>query len=141
MTSVDQLLGKHELKKTALRRQLLQELMNSKAPLTQADLLERLGRKLETVDRVSVYRNLLQLKQFGLVHEVKANHYVVCAHECSTHPHLILACKNCQQHDEVKDHAQIGHAIKALRQFEFFSQEGPLFIVGVCTRCGSKGGL
>ncbi len=134
-TDLDVLLVNHGLKKTQLRRVLLAELLATQSPLTQADLLTRLNERNEAFDRVSVYRNLLQMKERGLVHEVSVNHYVACEHKCEKHPHVLLYCQTCERHQEIKDHHRIQGLIKAVSGFKFFSDDQPLFIRGVCDTC------
>ncbi|HRO66202.1 MAG TPA: transcriptional repressor [Pseudobdellovibrionaceae bacterium] len=128
-------MDKHSLRKTPLKREIVASLLNSKGPLSQADLIEALGATFENVDRVSVYRNLNQLKSVGLVHEVDVNSYVCCSHECDAHPHLLLFCLRCHRHQEVKDHRRIETLMDALGEFRFFGESQPLFLRGVCSSC------
>lgn len=131
----ERLLEKHSLRKTQLKKEILGVLLRSKKPLSQADLLVELGERLDSVDRVSVYRNLNQMKEVGLVHEVDMNSYVCCSHECDEHPHLLFFCQTCHRHQEVKDHAQIDTLMKTLSGFGFFGVNKPLFLKGVCSDC------
>jgi Fe2+ or Zn2+ uptake regulation protein len=134
---IDVLLEKHGLKKTELRRAILSVLSKRQEPLDQADLLLSLSKTLDRVDRVSVYRNLLQLKEAGVLHEVDSNHYVFCSHECSSHAHLLFFCQKCHKHQEVKDHAKIADVMSALAALRFFGKTEPIFLKGVCTTCSA----
>lgn len=132
---VDSIIDKLGLKKTVLRRQILLAFMDSGKTLTQADLIDVLTKKLDAVDRVSIYRNLVQLKEAGVVHEVELNSYVFCSHECEDHAHILLLCQKCHKHQEVKDHDRIGSFMTALGDFRFFGKKNPIFLRGLCTKC------
>ena len=135
MNQIDAVLEKHELKKTPLRRKILKAFVNAKASMSQADLIQSLSRNENQIDRVSVYRNLSQLKDAGVLHEVEINNYIFCSHECEKHAHLLLFCQACGKHMEIKDHARIDQFMKAVGQLDFFSQRNPIFLRGVCTAC------
>ena len=134
---VDQILEKHELKKTALRKRLITAFMDAKGSMSQGDVIGALEKE-QDVDRVSVYRNLLQLKEAGVLHEIEANTYVFCSHECEQHAHLLLFCQSCHRHQEIKDHERIDHLMDTLKAFRFFSVNRPLFLRGVCAGCGGN---
>ncbi|MBX3035244.1 MAG: transcriptional repressor [Bdellovibrionaceae bacterium] len=134
-TRSDRLLEKHGLKKTPLRRLMLDVLSSASVPLSQADLIESLLSRVKNVDRVSVYRNLGQLKAAGLVHEVDTNSYIGCQHECEKHPHVLLYCQRCHKHREIKDHDGIRSMMEALGRMRFFGKSEPLFLKGTCSAC------
>ncbi|MEN0060032.1 MAG: transcriptional repressor [Bdellovibrio sp.] len=131
----DHLLTAFDLKKTPLRRGLLQEFLKSKEALTQGDLLQRLAQKLESVDRVTLYRNLSQFKELGIIHEVSVNSYIFCEHNCDKHPHLLLFCQTCHRHEEVSDHTKIQSVLEALNRLRFFSTRESVSIKGLCSTC------
>ena len=132
---INLVLEKHGLKKTALRRSILSAFVAAKAPLSQAALIEALSRNQDGVDRVSVYRNLIHLKEAGVLHEVDSNNYVFCSHECESHAHLLLFCQKCHKHQEIKDHGRITQFMSAIGGFRFFGKEQPIFLRGVCSGC------
>lgn len=137
-TSLDPLLDKAGLKKTNLRRRLLSAFLTADGSLSQADLLKIMAHAGEAADRVSLYRNLAQLKASGLIHEVEPNTYVHCRHRCSKHSHLLLFCQNCQRHVEVHNHNQTTQVLESLRSLHFFGTETPLSIRGVCQTCAKN---
>lgn len=134
----DQVLKRHSLKKTALRRSILLAFLKAKGPLTQADLIETLSDLIATFDRVSVYRNLAHLKEAGILHELETNKYVFCSHECDSHGHLLLYCLRCQKHQEITDHPSIAQLMTAVGRFGFFSKGRSLFLKGVCSSCSPR---
>ena len=132
---IDSVLSKHQLKKTALRRNILSVFLDHKRSLTQAEIITALSNADNIVDRVSIYRNLANLKDAGILHEVDANHYVFCSHECEAHAHLLLFCQQCHKHQEIKDHERITHFMSAVGIFRFFGKQRPIFLRGVCSSC------
>ena len=132
---IDSVLEKNGLKKTLLRRNILLAFSEAKKPLTQADLIAVLSSDTGSVDRVSVYRNLSNLKEAGVLHEVDANNYVFCSHECEEHAHLLLFCQKCNKHQEIKDHDRISSFMSALSGLRFFGKQEPIFLKGTCTSC------
>lgn len=132
------LLQKFEFKKTPLRIAILEILYKAVSPLSQAELLLKLTDFKINVDRVSVYRNLNQLKSVGLIHEVDLNSYVLCSHDCEEHAHLLLFCQKCHKHQEIKDHAIIKKFLTELEGFHFLSSQTALYIKGVCKSCELK---
>lgn len=132
------LLEHAELKKTSLRTELLQLLIESKTPKSQVEIIQALSKKMTSVDRVTIYRNLKQLKDKGLVHEVDVNQYIFCEHDCDQHAHLLLFCTQCQKHEEIRDHKKINVFMKGLKEFSFFSSENPISLRGTCLSCQSQ---
>ena len=132
---IDRILDKHSLKKTKLRRHLLLVFAEAKRSLTQAELISELSIKNDNIDRISIYRNLSTLKNAGVLHEVDANNYVFCSHECDDHIHLLFFCQKCHKHQEIKDLEKISNFMSVLRGFRFFSKKQPIFLRGVCTSC------
>src|ERR1700722_2043208 len=91
------------LRKTALRIALIEIFANPRAH-SQKELVEALEKKgLNGIDRVSIYRNLHQFLEAGIVHEVAANSYVSCQHlsDVEQESHLVLFCSKCKRHEEV----------------------------------------
>lgn len=135
---IDALFAESKLKKTSLRTELLGVLMSSKSPMSQVEILQKLGQRLESVDRVTVYRNLKQFREKGLVHELDVNQYIFCEHDCHEHAHLLFFCTQCQRHTEVRDHQKIDSFLKILQDFRFFSSQEPLSLRGTCKHCSSE---
>ncbi len=133
--AIDQLLEKFELKKTDIRRRILQIFFNQSDSLTQADLIQKMSKNSQAPDRISLYRNLNQMKEVGLIHEVDVNQYVACTHDCSSHPHILLFCKNCHRYSEIVDHKQVNQLMKSIAQFQFFNLQSSVSLKGTCLKC------
>ncbi|HPI39979.1 MAG TPA: transcriptional repressor [Pseudobdellovibrionaceae bacterium] len=134
-TKSEQLLTRFSLKKTDLRLSLLDLFLKEKRSYTQAEILEHLEKRKQSVDRVSVYRNLNQLKAAGIVHEIENNKYVGCNHDCEKHAHVLLYCLSCEKHSEVKDHEKLNQFFKAIENFHFLSPSQAVFLKGLCQAC------
>lgn len=137
--SVDRLLLKHGLRRTPLRLNLLSALARKSQPVGQGEILALLEKKLPTVDRVSVYRNLRQLKTAGVIHEVHTNQYVLCGHECARHAHVLLFCELCHRFAEPTNHRHLESFFAAAESWRFFDSAKPVFLQGTCRTCTSAG--
>lgn len=138
LQKIDSVLEQHSLKKTPLRRSILLAFVEARISLSQADLIEAISKDQEQVDRVSIYRNLVHLKDAGVVHEVDANNYVFCSHDCDSHGHLLLFCQQCHRYQEITDHGQIHAVNDVLGKFKFFGMDEPIFLRGVCLQCSTE---
>jgi Fe2+ or Zn2+ uptake regulation protein len=123
------------LRKTDLRLEMLKFILRHPAPFTQGELLLHLEKVMHSVDRVTVYRNLHQFCELQLLHEVAANTYVGCTHQCAQHPHVLLFCERCRKHTEIRDHSRLKNLLKALEEVRFFGSSLPLSLKGICKEC------
>lgn len=97
----DQLLEKHNLKKTAPRFSVLEVLSKRDVATSQPNLEEILGKE---VDRVTLYRILKTFEEKGIIHKIiDANgtaNYAVCHSSCTEHQHrdehLHFNCSICK---------------------------------------------
>jgi Fe2+ or Zn2+ uptake regulation protein len=131
------LLNRFSLKKTDLRISLIELFLKERRSYSQAEIIEDLEKRSGSVDRVSIYRNLNQLKAAGIVHEIESNKYVSCSHDCEKHAHVLLYCQSCEKHNEVKDHEKLNTFFKAMGGFQFLSASRAVFLKGVCQACAS----
>jgi Fur family ferric uptake transcriptional regulator len=100
--SFEELLLKHDLKRTKPRLSVLNILSSRKAAMSQPDLEGILGME---VDRVTLYRVLKAFEEKGIIHKIidlsgTAN-YAICSELCSVHEHhdnhVHFNCKVCNQ--------------------------------------------
>lgn len=133
----EQLLNRFSLKKTDLRINLIELFLKERRSFSQAEIIEDLEKRNGAVDRVSIYRNLNQLKTAGIVHEIESNKYVSCSHDCEKHAHVLLYCQSCEKHNEIKDHEKLTTFFKAMGGFQFLSPNRAVFLKGVCQSCAS----
>lgn len=84
----NELLEKHQLKKTVPRLSVLSILKASNAAVSQPELETILGKE---IDRVTLYRTLTTFEEKGIIHKIldlkgTAN-YAFCSSSCNKHQH------------------------------------------------------
>ncbi|MFN8845462.1 MAG: Fur family transcriptional regulator [Bdellovibrionales bacterium] len=134
-TKSEQLLNRYSLKKTELRLKLIEIFLQDKRSFSQGEIIELMEKNNQAADRVSVYRNLNQLKLAGIIHEIESNKYVSCSHDCEKHAHVLLYCQSCEKHTEIKDHDKLTRFFEALGGFQFLSPSRAVFLKGICQPC------
>lgn len=88
LKNFEEILEKHDLKKTKPRISVLEILTDRKSATSQPDLELVLGKD---VDRVTLYRVLKTFEEKGIIHKIidlngTAN-YAVCSSSCTEHQH------------------------------------------------------
>lgn len=132
----DNLLEKHNLKKTAPRNSVLEILSKREVATSQPDLEHIIGKD---VDRVTLYRILKTFEEKGIIHKIidingTAN-YAFCHGECSEHhhqdEHIHFNCTECLGVYCIND-----VSIPAIQLPEGFKANAISMVVsGVCARC------
>ena len=129
---------------TPLRRQVLDLVLQSDAPVGAYALLDRLKAARPGAAPPTVYRALDFLLEHGLIHKVeRLNAFIGCtdaghghAHDHG-HPHQFLICRSCGATAEIADHA-VSHAIESAAQRAGFRlAEATVEIEGTCARCAA----
>ncbi|HMG07270.1 MAG TPA: transcriptional repressor [Mucilaginibacter sp.] len=134
----EELLNKHQLKKTGPRLRVL-SMMSSKTTATSQPDLESI---MNDIDRVTLYRILSAFEEKGIIHKVfdldgTAN-YAMCASNCEEfhhhdeHLHFnCIHCKNVYCLDDVQ--------MPALSVPPGFMIEGvTIYAAGLCPKCSKK---
>jgi len=135
LISAERILTRLNLKSTPLRLNILDVFLKTKKSLTQKDIVRALEKKLGSVDRISIYRNVLILKKAGFLHQLEDNQYIACQHQCDRHAHILLFCLDCKRYQEVSDHALVKDFVSMIRESHFFSKDSSLTLQGVCENC------
>jgi Fur family zinc uptake transcriptional regulator len=127
---------------TPLRRQVLDLVLRSDAPVGAYALLDRLKVGRPGAAPPTVYRALDFLLEHGLIHKVeRLNAFIGCtdaghAHD-HAHPHQFLICRSCGATAEIADHA-VSHAIEsAAARAGFALAQATVEIEGTCARCAA----
>ncbi len=129
---------------TPLRRQVLDLVLQSDAPVGAYALLDRLKADRPGAAPPTVYRALDFLLEHGLIHKVeRLNAFIGCAeaghghaHD-HAHPHQFLICRTCGATAEIADHA-VSHAIEsAAARAGFTPGRITVEIEGTCARCAA----
>ncbi|MGF7079678.1 Fur family transcriptional regulator [Mucilaginibacter sp. UYCu711] len=134
----EELLNKHQLKKTAPRLRVL-SMMSSKTSATSQPDLEEV---MSDVDRVTLYRILTAFEEKGIIHKVfdlngTAN-YALCASNCEENHHHdehlhfnCVECKNVYCLDDMH--------LPKLEVPQGFTTDGvTVYATGTCPKCNKK---
>jgi Fur family zinc uptake transcriptional regulator len=121
---------------TELRRQVLELVWRSHAPVGAYRLMELLGRQRGAVAPPTVYRALDFLVQHGLVHRIESlNAFVGCHSPAASHRASFLICRACGQAVEFDDPDLAGTLDRRLAAADFSLDEARIEIVGTCSQC------
>lgn len=135
---------------TALRRQVLALVMDSKQPVGAYALLDQLKAQRAGAAPPTVYRALDFLLEQGLIHKVeRLNAFVGCADaldhpaDCGCeaahdHPHQFLICRTCGATREISDPAVARALEGATRRLGFHVSRATVEIEGLCEGCYSR---
>lgn len=121
---------------TALRRQVLEIIWQSHAPIGAYDILDALRKDRHSAQPPTVYRALDFLLAQGLVHRVASlNAYVGCTAPGRRHGAQMLICERCGTVAELED-SHIGDTVaSAARSVGFRINSQAVEVVGTCREC------
>ncbi|AFC25771.1 Fur family transcriptional regulator [Saprospira grandis] len=137
MSTPLQLLKKHKIRNTAIRRAILQVFIQKDYALSHAQIEKALDGQF---DRVTLYRNLKTFEQNGLIHRI--------ASEQESIQYALCQDSNCQNHKHSDDHLHF-RCTKCERTFclnhnpipnielpqGFTAQEQQILLIGQCPNC------
>jgi Fur family zinc uptake transcriptional regulator len=127
---------------TPLRRQVLDLVLQSEAPVGAYALLDRLKADRPGAAPPTVYRALDFLLEHGLIHKVeRLNAFIGCtgavhAHDHG-HPHQFLICRTCGATAEIADRAVWQAIESAAARAGFTLARATVEIEGTCARCAA----
>ncbi|TWR25879.1 transcriptional repressor [Mucilaginibacter pallidiroseus] len=134
----EDLLDKHQLKKTAPRLRVLSMMYSKNTATSQPDLES----VMHDIDRVTLYRILNVFEEKGIIHKVfdlngTAN-YAICHSNCGAHKHhdehVHFNCTNCKNVYCLNE-----LTLPALNLPGGFKAEGfTLYASGLCSKCSKK---
>ncbi len=136
LKQAETLCGERDANLTPLRRQVLEIIWESHAPLGAYDVLERMNAGGERNAPPTVYRALDFLLKHGLIHRIESlNAFVGCATPTDAHEAQFFICRNCGAVAEAHSE-KIGEAIEASAIQAGFEVETPMVeIRGQCPEC------
>jgi len=98
--NANELLQQHEVKKTLSRVALIRTLIDSKIPLSENEIRERMR---DQYDRITFYRNVQTLSDSGIIHRIVIDNTLVkyalnCCEQGHKHrvDHVHFYCKGCK---------------------------------------------
>lgn len=144
---IENLLKKHQLRNTEIRRKILDMFLSSAHAISYSDIEQQLSPEF---DRVSVYRTLKMFEEQRLIHRILNDsggvNYAICRpetchdHEHSqtanphlhTHEHLHFKCEVCkhtfclEEHNVPKIQLPAGYTLNNCQ----------ILVSGTCPKCG-----
>lgn len=136
LAEAEQLCLKRDTRLTALRRRVLEIILDSRTPLGAYDILDVLREDGRRGAPPTVYRALDFLLEQGLIHRLASlNVFVGCHHPTENHGGQFLICKNCGKVNELDSQTleQTIHDQAARCDFQVQSQM--VEILGRCSDC------
>ncbi|MCG8330032.1 MAG: transcriptional repressor [Chitinophagales bacterium] len=130
-------LEKHHLRKTNMRREVLELFLQSKGKaLSNRDIEQA----LKSADRITLYRTLKTFEEKGLIHQAVDNSgtakYALCRDDCTVHEHhhehAHFHCTNCDE--TICLEGAINPQVKV--PTGFVVEQTHLVLEGVCEKCG-----
>ncbi|ASB48838.1 Fur family transcriptional regulator [Alkalitalea saponilacus] len=134
---INSILRNNKLNVTEIRQQILDILLQPAMALTQKEMEELLTQRMNSVDRVTLYRNIKTLMQKKLIHQIivgtnSVKYKLAGNHKTGNHPHFQCELCNrlvCMPHLQVQsEHLPEGFVMKS----------SSLIIEGVCASCNGK---
>lgn len=138
LDNAEQLCRRRGARLTGQRRQVLELIWQSHAPVGAYDLLEKMAAQ-EGRGRVApptVYRALEFLLAHGLIHRIESlNAYIGCARPDASHAGHFLICRNCHAAAELQD-ARIEEALhQGAADLGFLVESETVELRGLCPQC------
>lgn len=126
---------------TALRREVLELILQAETPVTAYQLLDQLKPIRKSAVPPTIYRSLEFLLDNKLIHKIeRLNAFVPCAD--SDHHHAdaqFLICKNCGTVIEIEDHGISEALAKAAAKHGFRPSRAVVEVDGFCAACARAG--
>lgn len=121
---------------TALRRQVLELVLNHKGVIKAYQILADLQKERGVAAPPTVYRALDFLVEQGLLHKVDAlNGFIVCDHFHHQHEGMILVCESCGQVEEIDATACLSALRQASDAVGFVLSQQNVVLAGICKAC------
>jgi Fur family transcriptional regulator, zinc uptake regulator len=122
---------------TPIRRQVLEALLASHAPLGAYELIDRLAVGTARPAPITIYRALDFLREQGLAHRIESrNAFIACGHNHdSGDPVVFLICEKCGAVGEAASPA-VADTIRTASRAAGFTPKTPVIeISGTCAHC------
>ncbi len=124
---------------SAPRRLVLEALFAAEGPVSAQFIANGLDGRQEALDRTSVYRNLEQLEELGVVRHVHLGHGPSLYRLVKGGDDEYLACERCGRVISV-DPSELDPVRDQIRErFGFQARFGHFPVVGLCRRCSATG--
>lgn len=132
----EQLAAQFEFTLTALRKDVLNLLIQAKKPLGAYDILEKLKKIRPTAAPPTVYRVLDFLVEQHLVHRLDSSHmYVLCEHHAPHKNAILFNCKACAKALELVDLELAKHFVSLGAKHNIQIENHLIEVSGYCAEC------
>lgn len=130
-----EVLKKHGLRSTAIRREALQVILDHGAVLSHQDI----EKALPQADRVTLYRTLASFEEQGILHQVldgeTVKKYALCGSDCGAgHHHDDHAHFKCEKCEETVCLDNV-HIPSVILPMGYSRSKADLLIMGTCSAC------
>ena len=139
LAQVEQACARRGLRLTALRRRVLELVIEQGTPVKAYDLLDLIRKERGGAAPPTVYRALDFLLEHGFIHKLESiNAFIGCDHlhdDPPEHQPPFLICDGCAQTVELEDSRAAAALASEARRLGFTPQAQTLEIHGLCARC------
>jgi Fe2+ or Zn2+ uptake regulation protein len=136
MLNISQILDDLKLrgfKNTKIREALIEILLKAKSPLDISETLEALAKKELTPNKTTIYREIIFLKEQGILEEIEFGEGKKRYEISETHHHHIK-CVNCGEIKDVKENLKFEN-LKFFQQMGYKPIGHSLEFFGLCKNC------
>lgn len=137
-TTVERLLTKYKLRKTAIRKEVLSIFSDNSHALTHGFIEKNIR---EDVDRVTLYRTLKTFEEKGVIHRIADEsdtiRYALCKDDCQEHQHkhsdnhIHFQCETCKK-TVCLEQVEIPN-VQLPTNFKAHKQQ--FLVIGTCNNC------
>lgn len=137
-----QALKDHGFRLTPQREIVLDVMHQFKTPVRVEEIYKQVQKRTQSLDIVTVYRNLDLLQQFGLVSSIETSgRQRLYEYLGSEEPHLHLICRACGR--IIAADLEIAEPLFAqlCQRYHFNAEPNEISIPGLCQNCQEQGRL
>jgi len=136
LAEVDGICAAEGLRLTAIRRRVLEILLESHKALGAYDVLARLSNEGRKPQPPAAYRALEFLMQNGFAHKIeRLNAYVACAHPHQVHDPAFMICRCCHGVAEAQAAPARGVLGQTAKSIGFRIERTSVEALGICPDC------
>ncbi|TNJ45922.1 transcriptional repressor [Phaeobacter sp. B1627] len=136
LTAVDSYCAQNGLKFTAVRRRVLEILLQQHRALGAYEILDYLRREGLGSQPPVAYRALDFLVKHGFVHKIeRLNAFIACTHPGSPHTPVFMICRECTSVAEAQREPMQGQLGAVARAAGFLIERTVVEAEGLCPKC------
>jgi Fur family ferric uptake transcriptional regulator len=132
---LSELLGRHDVRATPRRLEVLEELAQERDDVTAQQLWSRLRERDSRAGLATVYRTLALLSEKGVVDVLSHHGGEQCYRLCGDEHHHHLLCERCHRVVEIQECGLDDWVAAAAKKQGFVATDHSVEIVGLCADC------